>query len=208
MFSGIVQGQGTIAQQRERNGVVQVEIQTSLDLTTSNIGDSVAVNGCCLTITSKLGDTFWADLSEETRQVTTLGQLRLGAVVNLELALCYGERVGGHLVQGHVDGIGRIEEIIEHDSSHEFVVSLPIPFVRYVIKRGSIAVNGVSLTAANTWSNFISIFVIPHTLAATNFQHLRIGDAVNLELDMMGKYIEKLTAPEESLSSSDESAQS
>lgn len=192
MFSGIIEGTGEVKALHQRNGQVQLEVQAHFSLEAANIGDSIAVNGCCLTLTSRLGHTFWADLSAETLQVTALRSLQPGDTVNLEQALHYGGRVGGHLVQGHVDGVGRIVEIRERENCREFDIELPLPLTKYVIARGSIAIDGVSLTIARCQSNVITVCVIPHTGLKTTFARLQSGDIVNLEVDMVGKYIEKL----------------
>ncbi len=192
MFSGIIEGTGIVKSLTKRNDAAQLEIQAQYALGETQIGDSIAVNGCCLTITSRLGNTVWADLSEETLRVTTLGQLQPDDWVNLEQALRYGGRVGGHLVQGHVDGVGTVRAIVAHEGSHEITIEVPLPLTRYLIKRGSLAVDGVSLTAAECRGTEITIFVIPHTELKTTFQRIQVGDCVNLEMDMMGKYIEQL----------------
>lgn len=194
MFSGIIEGTGQLKSCEQRNDSHQLAIQADFALDDMNIGESIAVNGCCLTVTSRLGNTFWADLSEETLRVTTLGKLTPGAAVNLERALRYGGRVGGHLVQGHVDGVGRIAARNQLEHATEFVVELPLPLTRYIIERGSIAVDGVSLTAARVQSHRITIYVIPHTGLVTTFASLAVGDAVNLEVDLISKYVEKLAS--------------
>ncbi|MBI4237349.1 MAG: riboflavin synthase [Deltaproteobacteria bacterium] len=192
MFCGIIEGTGVLRGRTERNESVHLEIQAQFDLADIAIGESLAVNGCCLTVTSRLGNTVWADLSAETLRVTTLNRLQPGDTVNLERSLRYGGRVGGHLVQGHVDGVGRVVEMIDHGNSREFVLEVPIPLTRYVIEKGSIAIDGVSLTIARCAGDRIHCCIIPHTEQVTTFQRLRVGDAVNLEVDMVGKYIEKL----------------
>lgn len=192
MFSGIIEGMGMVKTLTLRNGETQLEIQADFSLAACNVGDSIAVNGCCLTMTSRLGNTFWADVSEETLRVTTLGRFRVGSCVNLEQPLCYGGRVGGHLVQGHVDGIGRVIDRLVHDGSVEFVIDIPLQLARYVIAKGSIAVDGVSLTIAQVVGTAIHLWIIPHTEQVTTFHHLQPNDMVNLEADMMAKYLEKL----------------
>lgn len=193
MFSGLVEGTGEVKQLTQRDARWQLEVQAHFALDDANVGDSIAVNGCCLTITSRLGRTFWADLSEETLRVTALRTLQPSRVVNLEQALRYGERVGGHLVQGHIDGVGRVVAVRQADTSREFDIELPLPLTKYVIARGSIAIDGVSLTIARCHADQITVCIIPHTDAQTTFQHLQPGSHVNLEVDMLGKYIEKLT---------------
>ncbi len=192
MFSGIIEGVGIIRAINRRNDAMQLEVQAQFPLNGANVGDSIAVNGCCLTMTSRLGHTFWADVSEETLRVTTMGRFQPGDAVNLEQPLQYGGRVGGHLVQGHIDGIGRIVQRQDKEGAIEFVIDVPLHLTRYMIQKGSIAVDGVSLTIAKVQGTEISIFVIPHTECKTTFQALKANDFVNLEVDMVGKYIETL----------------
>lgn len=192
MFSGIIEGVGIVRTVNHRNDAVQLEIQAQFSLHQANVGDSIAVNGCCVTITSRLGNTFWADLSEETLRLTTLGRFAQGDTVNLEQALQYGGRVGGHLVQGHVDGLGRIVARTSLHGSIELVIDVPLHLIRYVIEKGSIAIDGVSLTIAKCRGTEITICIIPHTECRTTFHGLKPGDFTNLEVDMIGKYIEKL----------------
>lgn len=192
MFSGIIEGTGTLKTIARRDDHLRLEIQAGFDLADAKIGDSLAVNGVCLTITSRLGNTIWTDVSEQTVRVTTLGRLQPGSAVNLEQALRYGGRVGGHLVQGHVDAMARVAELIEHAGSRELIIDVPVPLTKYMVERGSIAVDGVSLTIARCWGSFIAIFVIPHTDVVTTFHRLNTGDFVNLEVDLVGKYVEKL----------------
>ncbi len=192
MFSGIIEGRGIVQTVSTRDGAMRLEIRADFPLGDMNVGDSIAVNGCCLTVTSRLGHTFWADLASETVRVTTLGSLRVDDRVNLERALTYGGRVGGHLVQGHIDGVGQIVEIVRHEGSLEVTIAVPIPLTRYMIKRGSVAVDGVSLTIANCQADRITAFIIPHTEKQTIFNDLFVGRVVNLEADLVGKYLEKL----------------
>lgn len=192
MFTGIIEGTGVVKSVKQRGGALEVEILAQCDLAGANVGESLSVNGCCLTITSRLGNTVWVDVSEETVRITTLGRLVAGSSLNLERSLRYGERVGGHLVQGHVDGVGKITEIRECCGSREVVFDVPAALVRYIVEKGSIAMDGVSLTINQCVGNRCVVSVIPHTDCCTTFQRLRPGDPVNLEVDIIGKYIEKL----------------
>lgn len=192
MFTGIIEGTGVVKSMTRRGDAAQVEIQAQFDLDDANVGESVAVNGCCLTITSRLGNTFWVDLSEETARMTTLAHLTEGAWLNLERPLRYGGRVGGHLVQGHVDGVGTLIEIRERQGSRELVLEVPPSLHRYIVEKGSLAIDGVSLTTVHCAGNRCTVVIIPHTEVCTTFQRLRPGDPVNLEVDIIGKYIEKL----------------
>ena len=193
MFTGIIEGTGKIKSIKPVEEGAQLEVACDFDLERSNVGDSMAVSGCCLTITSRLGNTFWADVSQETLSVTTLGNLEEGSPVNLERPLKMGERLGGHMVQGHVDGVGRVEEIKDSGAAKEFKIRSPESLSRYLVKKGSIAVDGVSLTINQCTGNFFEVMIIPHTQIRTTFQELKVGSHVNLEVDIIGKYVEKLT---------------
>lgn len=153
------------------------------------IGDSICVNGVCLTVVEKLREGFEADVSEESLNRTTLGDLRLGSRVNLERALTLASRLGGHLVLGHVDGIGRIAGIERKGDGVIFEFSCPAELEHYLVEKGSIAVDGISLTISSLVESGFSVAVIPHTLRETNISGLRVGEAVNLETDIIGKYV-------------------
>lgn len=193
MFTGIIEGVGSIKEIRTKGDGLQIHVETGFDLEQSNIGDSIAVNGCCLTITSRLGSSFWADVSSETLSKSTLSQFKLGDPVNLERALRVGDRLGGHIVQGHVDGVGKVLEIKHLKSGIEFIVEIPSNLLRYIVDKGSIAVDGVSLTVNHVAQDCFSLFVIPHTQLQTTFSKLSVGKEVNLEVDIIGKYVERLT---------------
>ena len=193
MFTGIIEGVGQVRSIRRKDEGAEIEIGCDFDLEKMNVGDSVSVNGCCLTVTSRLGKSFWADVSPETMAISTLGGAKEGDPVNLERALKVGERLGGHIVQGHVDGVGKVVDIKEQSGSREFVIEIPSNLLRYVVEKGSVAVDGVSLTAYRCEKNRFSVMVIPHTQLKSTFQLLKRGDAVNLEVDIIGKYVEKLT---------------
>ncbi len=193
MFTGIIEGVGTVRTVKKKGDGLEIEISCDFDLERSNVGDSISVNGSCLTVTSRLGKSFWADVSSETTSVTTLGNIKAGDPVNLERALQVGARLGGHIVQGHVDGVGQVVDIKEHSGSVELRIEIPEQLKKYVVEKGSIAVDGVSLTANRAENNQFSVTVIPHTKLKTTFSKLKIGDRVNLEVDIIGKYVEKLT---------------
>lgn len=193
MFTGIIEGVGTVRSVKRKGEGAEVEIGCEFDLEKSNVGDSVSVNGCCLTITSRLGKSFWADISPETMAVTTLGELAPGDAVNLERALLVGSRLDGHIVQGHADAIGLVVEIKELSGSREVAIEFPSNLTRYVVEKGSVAVDGVSLTVNRCEGNRFSVMVIPHTQLKSTFARLKVGDRVNLEVDIIGKYVEKLT---------------
>lgn len=193
MFTGIIEGVGTVRQIKKKERGAEIEIGCDFDLEKTNVGDSISVNGCCLTVTSRLGKCFWADISSETLQVSTLGEIAKGRPVNLERALQVGSRLGGHIVQGHVDGVGKILDIIKHSSAREFVIEIPHNLCRYLVDKGSIAIDGVSLTVNRCEDKSFSVMVIPHTQLKSTFDALSKGDRVNLEVDIIGKYVEKLT---------------
>ena len=193
MFTGIIEGVGQVRSIRRRGEGAEIEIGCDFDLEKTNVGDSISVSGCCLTITSRLGKSFWADVSPETMETSTIGEAKEGDPVNLERALMVGERLGGHIVQGHVDGIGKVADIKEQSGSCEFVIEIPSNLLRYVVEKGSVAVDGVSLTVNRCEESRFSVMVIPHTQLKSTFQLLKRGDRVNLEVDIIGKYVEKLT---------------
>lgn len=192
MFTGIIEGVGTVRAIKKKEDGAEVEIAADFLLERSNVGDSIAVNGCCLTITSRLGKSFWADLSTETLARTTFHRLTVGRPVNLERALTVGGSLGGHLVQGHVDGVGKIFDIKELGGSVVYGIEIPGNLSRYVVEKGSIAVDGVSLTLSSVDGEKIWVSVVAHTQLKTTFSGLVAGDDVNLEVDIIGKYVEKL----------------
>lgn len=192
MFTGLIEGTGVIKSIQRRSGTAVFEIEAAFDLQETNVGGSIAIDGCCLTVTSRLGNRFWADISDETLRVSTLGGRRIGDLVNLERALRIGDRLGGHMVQGHVDGVGKIKSLRNVESGKEIEMEIPERLVRYIVEKGSIAVDGISLTINSTKGNIVFIRVIPHTIEATTLKNKRVGDHVNLEVDIIGKYVEKL----------------
>ena len=192
MFTGIIEGVGTVRTVKKKGDGLELEIACDFDLERTNVGDSISVNGCCLTITSRLGKSFWADVSSETYKVTTLREINAGDPVNLERALQVGSRLGGHIVQGHIDATGKVIEINEQSGSVEYTIEFPKELGRYIVEKGSVAVDGVSLTANRCQNNNFTVTVIPHTKLKTTFSKLKAGDHVNLEVDIIGKYVEKL----------------
>ncbi|MBI5300089.1 MAG: riboflavin synthase [Deltaproteobacteria bacterium] len=193
MFTGIIEGTGHVKRVNKNDAGAQIEIAVDFNLEQTNVGESIAVNGCCLTVTSRLGNTFWADLSLETLEKTNLGDLKNDSPVNLERPLKMGERLGGHLVQGHVDGMALVEAVETVGEAKKVTLKVPDPLSRYLVEKGSVAVDGVSLTINECKKNLFSVMVIPHTQVKTTFQTLQVGDKVNLEVDIIGKYVEKLT---------------
>jgi len=156
------------------------------------VSNSIAVNGCCLTVVEISGETFAADLSSETLRRTSFGEIRPGARVNLEHPLTAGKEFGGHFVQGHVDGIGRVTRWEAEGANWWLGVRLPRELARYVAMKGSISIDGISLTVANLAGDTVEAAIIPFTYANTNLQALRVGDAVNLEADILAKYVERI----------------
>ncbi|MBI4212446.1 MAG: riboflavin synthase [Deltaproteobacteria bacterium] len=193
MFTGIIEGVGIVRALKKKEEGAEIEIAADFPLETTNVGDSIAVNGCCLTVTSRLGKSFWADLSPETLAKTTLGEFQINAPVNLERALIVGGRLGGHIVQGHVDGVGKIIKINKLKDVSEVFIEVPEHLLRYVVDKGSVTVDGVSLTVNVVTERSFSVMIVPHTALKTTFLTHKEGDQVNLEMDIIGKYVERLT---------------
>ncbi|MBI2066514.1 MAG: riboflavin synthase [Deltaproteobacteria bacterium] len=189
MFTGIIEGAGFIRSRREGKGHLILQIQASFSLSSIKKGESISVNGCCLTVTKKEGKCFWTDLSQETLKRTNLGRLQDGERVNLERAVRLSDRMGGHLVSGHVDGIGRVVSINRNGAGVELTIGFSTELRPYLIPKGSIAVDGVSMTVNHLTKNRFTLVIIPHTLSKTNLGDHKVGDPVNLEVDMVGKYI-------------------
>ena len=190
MFTGICEECGSIRQITDTGGGRRLTIKAAVVLDGSKVGDSIAVDGICLTATSLGKDFFTADVSEETLRYTVLGQRRPGDFVNLERALRVGDRLGGHIVSGHVDGTGVVKRIERDGDSFLYTFTSDDEILGRIIKKGSVTVNGISLTVAELTDDDFSIEVIPHTLSVTNIGKLKPGDIVNLENDMIGKYVE------------------
>ena len=191
MFTGLVQGVGRVGAIDRSDAGARVVIETPL-VSELSAGDSIAVNGVCLSAASLENGSFAADAMNETLTRTSLGHLAPGAEVNLELPLRAGERLGGHVVQGHVDGVGRIASVTEDGFARRIEVEAPAEVLRYVIEKGSIAVDGVSLTVASVLGRSFTVSLIPETLQRTNLGRAQPGDKVNLEADVLAKYVEKL----------------
>jgi len=195
VFTGIVESTGIVRALTARDGDAKLVVEAGAFLDGARIGDSIAVSGVCVTITRTGGPLFEADLGAETLRRTTLGQLRAGASVNLERPLAVGDRLGGHIVQGHVDGVGRVAERRREGEGWWVEITLPPGLARYVVEKGSIAVDGVSLTVASIAADRFAVSLIPHTCAATTLGGLRDGALVNLEVDVIAKHVERLAAP-------------
>ena len=193
MFTGIIQAIGHVAMSEPRSGDRRLIIEAAaLGLDDVREGDSIAVSGVCLTALDLTTATFAADVSNETLSLTTLGALAAGAAVNLEKALRLSDRLGGHLVSGHVDGLGRVVSIDGDARSQRWVFEAPPALARYIAVKGSICIDGVSLTVNEVEGARFAVNLIPHTQAVTTFRDSRIGNAVNLEVDLMARYAERL----------------
>ncbi len=192
MFTGIIEEIGSVKSIERGSISARIEIKAKKVLEGTKIGDSIAVNGVCLTVVKMGLESFTADVMAETLDKTNLGYLKSGEAVNLERALRLGDRLGGHLVSGHVDGIGSILKLEKKEISTIVFIKAPDAVMRYVIKKGSIAVDGTSLTVVDAYSNTFSVSLIPHTLNETVLGRKRPGDLVNLECDIIGKYVDKL----------------
>ena len=195
MFTGIIEEVGTLRAVRRGAHSAVLTIGASQVLSDLKIGDSVAVNGVCLTATGLTGHGFTADVMHETLDRSALAGLGPGSPVNLERAMAADGRFGGHIVAGHVDGVGTIAAIEQDDNAIWFTITAPAQVLRYVVEKGSIAIDGISLTVARVEPDRFAVSVIPHTAAVTLLGRRRTGDRVNLESDIIGKYVERLLRP-------------
>ena len=189
MFTGLVEETGGVLSLERSGGGARLTILTSL---TAAPGDSVCINGCCLTAVEIAPGRLGFDLLAETLRLTNLGNLAPGAPVNLERALAADGRLGGHFVQGHIDGTGEILALEQRGFDHRLEVALPDGFAQYAAYKGSICIDGISLTVAEVSLRSFTVWIIPHTLAVTNLQARRAGDRVNLEFDLLAKYVERM----------------
>ncbi len=192
MFTGIIEEIGKIKAVRRGSKSVELEIEAAKVLEGTRVGDSIATNGVCLTVTGLGSNQFSADVMPETMHRSSLGVLKPGDRVNLERALCLNSRLGGHLVAGHVDGMGRISDKKQDDNAIWLTVSASSEILRYIIEKGSITIDGVSLTVAYVDESVFKVSIIPHTQEETTLTSKSVGAVVNLENDMIAKYVEKL----------------
>lgn len=192
MFTGIIQGLGTLFEKRPAGGGMIFGLEADFPLTDPEEGESVAVNGACLTARNIKVNRFYVDVSPESLRRTVLGTLQAGSRVNLERALRLSDRLGGHLVSGHVDAQSQVMQRRTAGDFTLFTFSLDTGLTRYVVEKGSITINGVSLTVNGCEADRFAVSIIPHTLAVTTLGMLREGDQVNIEVDIIGKYVEKL----------------
>ncbi|OMH39364.1 riboflavin synthase [Motiliproteus sp. MSK22-1] len=205
MFTGIIEALGTVADARMQGGDLRLRIKTgSLDLADVKLGDSIAVNGVCLTAVELPGDGFWADVSRETLAHTKFEQFRTGDRVNLEKALTPTSRLGGHIVSGHVDGFGTIADKQDDGRSIRFRIKAPQNLARYIAPKGSICVDGVSLTVNAVEGALFELNIVPHTLEETLIKYYSVGQNVNLEVDLIARYLERLLQPSQQGEHSDD----
>jgi len=192
MFTGIVEELGTVAQVVDQGDAVRLTVEASTVLEGTGLGDSISVNGCCLTVAARDGETFTADVMRETLDKTSLGVLEPGSRVNLERAVTAQTRLGGHIVQGHVDGTGQVLRRTPSEHWELVEISLPGELARYLVDKGSITVDGISLTVVTAGPASFTVSLIPETLARTTLGVKQEGDPVNLEVDVIAKYVERL----------------
>jgi len=192
MFTGIILGKGTVVEKRSSGSGMIFSLETDFDLTDPDEGESIAVNGVCLTARAIMARRFTVDVSPESLARTNLGKLSVGSKVNLERALRLSDRLGGHMVSGHVDAVSLVVERRPIGNFVQFTFAVPSGLARYIIEKGSIAIDGTSLTVNSCDDRIFSIVVIPHTLEVTILGRLQEGDSVNIEVDLIGKYVEKM----------------
>ena len=198
MFTGIILAKGKVTSIQDRGGDLEMAVDvTPWDLQRAALGDSIAVQGVCLTVVRKEGNTFYADVSREALAKTTLGQLKVGSRVNLEPSLRAGDSLGGHMVSGHVDAVAELKRIDPDARSWRLEFELPPELARFVAAKGSICLNGVSLTVNHVEGRCFDVNIIPHTHEVTTLGELRVGDRVNVEIDVVARYLERLTHKEE-----------
>jgi len=198
MFTGIIQAEGSISKIEPNSGDWKVTIQVGkLDMADVQIGDSIAANGICLTAIEFSDNHYVADVSGETLKVTNAGDWAVGTPVNLEKALTLQDRLGGHLVSGHVDGVGHVKSILQDARSWRYDVEAPLEICKYIAAKGSICINGISLTVNAVDDCVFGVNIVPHTRQETTIKHLEVGSSVNLEVDLLARYLERMmTAPQ------------
>jgi riboflavin synthase len=203
LFTGIIQAVGSIAKIEPRQGDLRLSIDTGhLDMRDVALGDSIATNGICLTVIGLSNKGFSADVSRETLSLTTLEKLQPGCAVNLEKALTLITPLGGHLVSGHVDGVGRVMDRRDDARSIRFLIEAPLALVRYIAYKGSICIDGVSLTVNGVEGANFELNIVPHTLKETIMESYRVGSEVNLEVDLIARYLERLVLGEQGIKNS------
>ena len=204
MFTGIIAAVGQLKYLQSVGGDIRLHIDTAkLDLNDVKLGDSIAVNGVCLTVVEMAAKSLQFDVSQETLQRTSLGQLKTGSEANLEKALAVGDRLGGHMVSGHVDGLGEVISKTASARSWQYKIKVPAELERYIAEKGSITIDGVSLTVNGVFEGGFDINIIPHTLEETIIKHYQTGTKVNLEVDLIARYLERLLPQADSTISRD-----
>ncbi len=199
MFTGIIEEIGEIAAIKRGAKSCELNIKGNIIFSDLKIGDSVAVNGVCLTATSINGSSFTADVMAETMRRSSLGTLQKGSRVNLERAMAANGRFGGHIVSGHIDGVGFVQSLVNEDNAVWVTITADEGIMRYIVEKGSIAIDGISLTVAKVLRDAFSVSIIPHTGSETTLLSRKSGDRVNLECDIIGKYVEKLVGKSEGI---------
>ena len=198
MFTGIIQSKGSIKEIFSSSDGARLKINTHvLDLSDTNVGDSIAVDGVCLTVTELTESSFTADVSNETLTCTTFSALKQGKNVNLERSLRVNQGIDGHLVSGHVDGIGAVNSIEKDGDSLRIKIEIQGDIIKYIAKKGSICINGVSLTVNSVENNFFDVNIVPHTLSASTLGDLSLQSNVNIEIDQIARYVERLLSQNE-----------
>ena len=203
MFTGIVEEMGTLNAQTPGEKSVHLTVQAHTVLNGTNIGDSIATNGVCLTVVQKTSDSITVDVMHETLKNTNLGSLKVGDSLNLERALTPASRMGGHFVTGHVDGVGVIQETAQDGIAWRITIELAEALTQSIIPKGSIAVDGISLTVVDLTKTTFTVSIIPHTQDVTTLLSKKAGDTVNIETDMIGKYVAKMVSPGTEISQDD-----
>ncbi len=192
MFTGIIEDKGKVLKVDYQGEMKRLTLEVPFDLTEVQLGDSISINGVCLTVVGKRGKTILVDLSPESLQKTTLSRVKEGDKVNLERALRLSDRLGGHILTGHIDGVGKITERRKEGNFLHLKIRIPSSVNPYVVQKGSIAIDGISLTVNESHEDWIRLTLIPYTLEKTTLMQKRVGDEVNVEADILGKYVKKV----------------
>jgi len=195
MFTGITEGIGEVSYLEKKDDIIRLEVVHSLNLDDLDVNDSISLSGICLTVVQVSENRFQVEMVPETISRTTAKYWEIGSKLNLERAMLQTTRMGGHFLQGHVDAVIRILKIVEYENSALFTLEIEDSLIKYIVEKGYVGIDGLSLTVAKKYSNSIDIALIPHTLSITNFSSKNENDNVNLEVDMIAKYVENFTKP-------------